>query len=64
MDNVVEEVGARPALAEEAMTLGGVPGHAVLVVSRTYFAGGRPVETADVVTLADRHRVTYHLPVK
>lgn len=64
VDNVVEEVGARPALAEEAMTLGGVPGHAVLVVSRTYFAGGRPVETADVVTLADRHRVAYHLPVK
>ncbi|MFF8783895.1 GntR family transcriptional regulator [Streptomyces sp. NPDC015125] len=64
VDNVVEEVGARPALAEEAMTLGGVPGHGVLVVSRTYFAGGRPVETADVVTLADRYRVTYHLPVK
>ncbi|MFF2927037.1 GntR family transcriptional regulator [Streptomyces celluloflavus] len=64
VDNVMEEVGARPGLAEEAMTLGGVPGHAVLVVSRTYFAGGRPVETADVVTLADRHRVTYHLPVK
>ena len=46
------------------MTLGGVPGHAVLVVSRTYYAGGRPVETADVVTLADRYRVAYHLPVK
>ncbi|MEU3708972.1 GntR family transcriptional regulator [Streptomyces catenulae] len=64
VDNVVEEVGARPGLAEEAMALGGVPGHAVLVISRTYFAGGRPVETADVVTLADRHRVTYHLPVR
>ncbi|OKI09713.1 GntR family transcriptional regulator [Streptomyces sp. CB02923] len=63
VDNVVEEVGARPGLAEEAMALGGVPGHAVLVISRTYFAGGRPVETADVVTLADRHRVAYHLPV-
>ncbi|KIZ14300.1 GntR family transcriptional regulator [Streptomyces natalensis] len=64
VDNVIEEVGARPGLAEEAMALGGVPGHAVLVISRTYFAGGRPVETADVVTLADRHRVTYHLPVR
>ncbi|GAA3181644.1 MULTISPECIES: GntR family transcriptional regulator [Streptomyces] len=64
VDNVVEEVGARPGLAEEVMALGGVPGHAVLVISRTYFAGGRPVETADVVTLADRHRVTYHLPVR
>ncbi|WP_043265933.1 GntR family transcriptional regulator [Streptomyces sp. CT34] len=64
VDNVIEEVGARPGLAEEAMALGGVPGHAVLVISRTYFAGGRPVETADVITLAARHRVAYHLPVK
>ncbi|AJC56195.1 MULTISPECIES: GntR family transcriptional regulator [Streptomyces] len=64
VDNVVEEVGARPGLAEEAMALGGVPGHAVLVISRTYFAGGRPVETADVIALAARHRVAYHLPVK
>ncbi|WP_411120567.1 GntR family transcriptional regulator [Streptomyces sp. x-19] len=64
VDNVVEEVGARPGLAEEAMALGGVPGHAVLVISRTYFAGGRPVETADVIALAARHRIAYHLPVK
>ncbi|MCB5909751.1 GntR family transcriptional regulator [Streptomyces pinistramenti] len=64
VDNVVEEIGSRPGLAEEVMVLGGVPGHAVLVISRTYCAGGRPVETADVVTLADRHRVTYHLPVR
>ncbi|AJT64648.1 GntR family transcriptional regulator [Streptomyces chattanoogensis] len=64
VDNVIEEIGARPGLAEEAMALGGVPGHAVLVISRTYFAGRCPVETADVVTLADRHRVSYHLPVR
>ncbi|KOG91386.1 GntR family transcriptional regulator [Streptomyces varsoviensis] len=64
VDNVVEEVGARPGLAEEALALGGVPGHSVLVVSRTYFAGGCPVETADVVVLAERYRVSYHLPVK
>lgn len=64
VDNVVEEVGARPGLAEEVLALGGVPGHAVLVVSRTYFAGGRPVETADVVVLAERYRIAYHLPVR
>ncbi|MFD7921234.1 GntR family transcriptional regulator [Streptomyces sp. NPDC059740] len=64
VDNVVEEVGARPGLAEEVMVLGGVPGHVVLVVSRTYYAGGRAVETADLVTLADRHRLSYHLPVR
>ena len=64
VDNVTEEVGARPGLAEELLTLGGVPGHVVLVVQRTFYASGRPVETADVVIPADRYRVAYHLPVK
>ncbi|AWT45277.1 MULTISPECIES: GntR family transcriptional regulator [Streptomyces] len=64
VDNVTEEVGARPGLAEELLALGGVPGHVVLVVQRTYYASGRPVETADVVIPADRFRVAYHLPVK
>ncbi|MEV5505850.1 GntR family transcriptional regulator [Streptomyces orinoci] len=64
VDNVAEEISARPGLAQETLALGGVPGHWVLVVSRTYFAGGCPVETADVVMLAERHRIAYHLPVK
>ncbi|MEV5316598.1 GntR family transcriptional regulator [Streptomyces sp. NPDC052687] len=64
VDNVTEEVGARPGLAEELLTLGGVPGHVVLVVQRTFYASGRPVETADVVIPADRYRVAYHLPVR
>ncbi|MFF8947373.1 GntR family transcriptional regulator [Streptomyces sp. NPDC014940] len=64
VDNVTEEVGARPGLAEELNLLGGVPGHVVLVIQRTYFASGRPVETADVVIPADRYRAAYHLPVK
>ncbi|MET8677573.1 GntR family transcriptional regulator [Streptomyces sp. NPDC004647] len=64
VDNVLEEIGARPGLAEEILALGGVPGHAVLVVARTFFASGRPVETADVVVPADRFRISYHLPVK
>ncbi|WP_262703543.1 MULTISPECIES: GntR family transcriptional regulator [Streptomyces] len=64
VDNVAEEVGARPGRAEEVLALGGVPGHWVMVVSRTYFAGGRPVETADVVVLAERYRIAYRLPVK
>jgi DNA-binding GntR family transcriptional regulator len=62
VDNVTEEVGARPGLAEELLALGGVPGHVVLVVQRTYYASGRPVETADVVIPADRYRVSYHPP--
>ncbi|MEV6963116.1 GntR family transcriptional regulator [Streptomyces sp. NPDC051207] len=64
VDNVVEEVGARPGLAEELLLLGGVPGHVVLVIQRTFYASGRPVETADVVILADRYRAAYHLPVR
>ncbi len=64
VDNVSEEVGARPGLAEELHLLGGVPGHVVVVIERTYYASGRPVETADVVIPADRYRVAYHLPVK
>ncbi|MEV0635243.1 GntR family transcriptional regulator [Streptomyces sp. NPDC050619] len=64
VDNVTEEVSARPGLADELLTLGGVPGHVVLVVQRTYYASGRPVETADVVIPADRYQVSYHLPVK
>jgi DNA-binding GntR family transcriptional regulator len=64
VDNVTEEVGARPGLAEELLALGGVPGHVVLVIQRTYYASGRPVETADVVVPADRYRIAYHLPVK
>jgi DNA-binding GntR family transcriptional regulator len=64
VDNVTEEVGARPGLAEELLALGGVPGHVVLVVQRTFYASGQPVETADVVIPADRYRVAYHLPVK
>jgi DNA-binding GntR family transcriptional regulator len=64
VDNVTEEVGARPGLADELLALGGVPGHVVLVVQRTYYASGRAVETADVVIPADRYRVSYHLPVR
>lgn len=52
VDNVTEEVGARPGLAEELLALGGVPGHVVLVVQRTFYASGRAVETAEVVVPA------------
>ncbi|MDJ0342698.1 GntR family transcriptional regulator [Streptomyces sp. H10-C2] len=64
VDNLVEEVGARPGLADETAALGGVPGHIVMEVRRTYYASGRPVETADIIVPAERYRVAYHLPVK
>lgn len=64
VDYMAEEVGARPGLAEETAALGGVPGHIVIEIRRTYYASGRPVETADVVMPADRYRAVYHLPVR
>jgi DNA-binding GntR family transcriptional regulator len=64
VDNVVEEIGSRPGLSVETAELGGVPGHIMLVISRTFYASDRPVETADLVIPADRYRITYHLPVK
>ncbi|WP_326598806.1 GntR family transcriptional regulator [Streptomyces sp. NBC_01803] len=64
VDNMTEDVSARPALAAEARVLGGLAGHPVLVVTRTFRAGGVPVETADVVVPADRFRLAYHLPVR
>lgn len=35
-----------------------------MVIERTFYASGRPVETADVVVPADRYRVGYRLPVR
>ncbi|MBM9507783.1 GntR family transcriptional regulator [Actinacidiphila acididurans] len=64
VDHMAEEVGARPGLAEETAALGGVPGHIVIEIRRTYYASGRPVETADVVIPAERFRAVYHLPVR
>jgi DNA-binding GntR family transcriptional regulator len=64
VDHMAEEVGARPGLAEETAALGGVPGHIMIEIRRTYFASGRPVETADVVIPAERYRAVYHLPVR
>jgi DNA-binding GntR family transcriptional regulator len=64
VDHMAEEVGARPGLAAETAALGGVPGHVVIEIRRTYFASGRPVETADVVIPAERYRAVYHLPVR
>jgi DNA-binding GntR family transcriptional regulator len=64
VDSLAEEVGARPGLADETAVLGGVPGHVVIEIRRTYYASGLPVETADLVIPADRYRVSYQLPVK
>ncbi|MGX2994756.1 GntR family transcriptional regulator [Streptomyces sp. JNUCC 64] len=64
VDNVTEEVGARPGQADELLSLGGAPGHVVMEIRRTFYASGLAVETADLIVPADRYRVAYHLPVR
>ncbi|MGH8887649.1 MAG: GntR family transcriptional regulator [Egibacteraceae bacterium] len=60
---VTEELEARSPTAEEARLLrlpGGVP---VTAVTRTMWAAGRPVETADIFRAADRIRLSYRIRV-
>lgn len=64
VDEFVESVTARPAHAEEIDRLGLSPrGAYVLVIERTYYAAGSPVETADIVFPGDRYRLLYRVPV-
>lgn len=64
IDEVLEEVTARLAYPHEIGALD-LPkrGSYVLVIERTYFAAGRPVETADIVLQGDRYRLQYRLPI-
>ncbi len=64
IDECVEKVTARPAHPAEISALQLHPrgGH-VLVVERTYYAAGRPVETADIVFPGDRYELTYRYPI-
>lgn len=64
VDRAQEVVGARLASRDEADALGTAAGVVVTVVERTHFAGGRPVETADIVVPANRWRVSYPVRVE
>lgn len=57
--HVTENVTARPVLDGEAHLLDVPRGSIVVVVRRTYVAGERPVETADIVVAADRYEFSY-----
>jgi DNA-binding GntR family transcriptional regulator len=59
---VVENVTARPVLDGEAQLLDVPRGSIVIVARRTYLAGERPVETADIVVTADRYEFSYEFP--
>jgi len=63
VDQVTEDISVRPALRAEAAVLGLAPGAPVLLVERLHLAGGRAVETADIVVAADGHRLRYRIPV-
>ena len=63
VDQVTEDSSVRPALRAEAAVLGLPPGAPVLLVERSHLAGGRAVETADIVVAADGHRLRYRIPV-
>lgn len=62
-DRFVEEVTSRPAGPGEIEALGLDPrgGLWVLAIERTYYAGDRAVETADIVFPADRYRLSYEI---
>lgn len=62
VDEVVEEISARPPLSGEAAALGIPPGARVIHVERTYLAAGRPVETCDIVVAAECYRLRYRFP--
>jgi DNA-binding GntR family transcriptional regulator len=63
VDEVVEEVLARPSLRAEATALGLPPTAPVLVVARLHLASGEPVETGEIVVPADRFRLRYRFGV-
>ncbi|MCY9786710.1 GntR family transcriptional regulator [Nocardiopsis sp. EMB25] len=61
VDRVVEEVAVRSLRDSEASLLGCAPGLPVLIIERTHYSGGRPVETSDLIGAAEQCRLLYKL---
>jgi len=61
VDGVVEEVCLRALRETEAALLCASAGTPALVVERTHYCGGRPVETSDFVSTTDQCRLVYRL---
>lgn len=59
-----EAITARPVMQAEANRLGVSAGTIVMVIQRTYWTSGRPVETADIVVPVDRYELLYVIPVE
>ncbi|MEU5950638.1 GntR family transcriptional regulator [Micromonospora sp. NPDC047465] len=64
VDEFVERVSLRAATQAESEALG-LPARSVTVhlIERTYYAAGRPVETADIVLPGGRYELVYRIPV-
>ncbi len=64
VDETVERITARPAIEVEAQELQlPLRGQFVFVIERTYYAAGRPVETADITIPGDRYELVYRFPI-
>jgi DNA-binding GntR family transcriptional regulator len=64
IDDSVERITARPAIEVEARELKlPLRGQFVFVIERTYYAAGRPVETADITIPGDRYELVYRIPI-
>jgi GntR family transcriptional regulator len=64
IDETVERITARPAIEVEAQELQlPLRGQFVFVIERTYYAAGRPVETADITIPGDRYELVYRFPI-
>ncbi|MEV8604716.1 GntR family transcriptional regulator [Streptomyces griseoviridis] len=59
-----ETVTARLATPDEAAALDLGRGAAVAAIERTYWAGERPLETADLVVPGDRFHLAYEIPAE
>lgn len=64
VDRVVEKVTARAARSDEVTALE-LPqrGAYVLVIDRTHFVGGKPIEICDIVFPGERYELTYTVAV-
>jgi DNA-binding GntR family transcriptional regulator len=64
IDECVERVRDRPAAPEEILELALQEERAhVQTIERTYYASGRPVETATIVFPAGRYELVYRFPI-
>ncbi|OEV10511.1 GntR family transcriptional regulator [Streptomyces nanshensis] len=64
ISHAVEQPEPGGATAEEAQLLGVQRGSFVTRIQRTYYADGRPIETADIVIPAAFSEIVYEVPIE